>query len=415
MRVLYAIPRYGPQFIGNETHGQVVRELRQQGLEMEVLSFTTRDGGGGPAGWGAGFADEQVYRHLHSSNLGLRLASKLSSPWLHYDHVVSMAVGLLHVTRERDYDLLHIEGAYPLGAVAALTQALHRVPYIVTTTGGDLFSLPEQNYGYGQYRIPKRLISLALRRAAWVRANSALSLRLATQYGADPQRATVLPVSIGDACYPPNHLPLPVFRQAQRQELGEQYGWSTRPILMVVGRLFNLKAQELLIEALPALHAAGIPAQAVIVGPSRTDAERGDYRAFLERVAAEQGVADYCTFTGFIPNTEINRYLAAADLLIVPSRIEGLNRVVIEAAAVGTPSIVSDGAGAAELIASYGCGLIVPRGNATALAHAIKRVLRDHRALAQLQAATHELAHQQRATYVAQALVGIYQQTLSLS
>ncbi len=404
MRVLYATPRYGAQFMGNETHGEVVQAIRQRGIAMDVLSFTTRDGGGGPPGWGPGFGDEDVYRHLHSSTLGLRIASRLSSPLLHYDHVISMIVGLLAITRQRRYDILHIEGAYPLGAVAALTQPIHRTPYIVTTTGGDLFTLPDLNYGYGQYPIPRRLISLALRRAAWVRANSALSLRLAAEYGANPARATVLPVSIGQACYPPAAVALSEFRAASRAALGQQYGWDSRPLVMCVGRLFHLKAQELLIAALPALQQALGPVQICIVGP-----DRDGYREFLEQTARQVGVAEACTFTGVVPNTSINQYLAAADVLAVPSRLEGLNRVVIEAAAVGTPSVVSDGAGAAELIATYGCGLIVPRNNVAALAHAIERILASPVAWQQLHQSSQALAAQQRASGVADALVTMYQ------
>ncbi|MBA3469917.1 MAG: glycosyltransferase [Herpetosiphonaceae bacterium] len=404
MRVLYAIPRYGAQFMGNETHGEVVNAIRQQGIAMDVLSFTTRDGGGGPPGWGPGFGDEEVYRHLHSSTLALKVASRLSSPLLHYDHVISMTTGLLAVTGQRRYDILHIEGAYPLGAVAALTQPIHQTPYIVTTTGGDLFTLPELNYGYGQYPLPRRLISLALRRAAWVRANSTLSLRLAAEYGANEERATVLPVSIGEACYPPDTLPLSEFRATSRATLAAQYGWNSRPLVMCVGRLFHLKAQELLIEALPALQQALGPVQLCIVGP-----DRDGYREFLEQTAQQAGVAESCTFTGAVPNTTISQYLAAADVLAVPSRLEGLNRVVIEAAAVGTPSVVSDGAGAAELIATYGCGLIVPRNSATALAHAIERILASPSAWEQLHRSSQALAAQQRASGVASALVTMYQ------
>lgn len=52
MRLLYAIPRYGQQFISNETHGEIVRELRTLGVDVDVLSFTTRAGASGPGAGG---------------------------------------------------------------------------------------------------------------------------------------------------------------------------------------------------------------------------------------------------------------------------------------------------------------------------------------------------------------------------
>lgn len=412
MRVLYAIPRYGEQFMSGETHGEVVRELRARGVAVDVLSFTSRSGHSGPVGWSSGFGSEQVYRHPQNRNLPLRLASRALRPLLHYDHLLSMVDGLRQVTRARRYDLLHIEGAYPLGVAAMLTQRQHRLPYVITTTGGDMFTLPELNYGYRQYRVPRWLIAQALRRASWIRANSALVGRMVAGLGVAPAQITVLPVSIGDACYPPAEQTLDGFRAAARATLVAQFGWDERPIIGLVGRLFSLKAPELLLEALPLIRQQLGPVRACIIGPSRTDPQVGDYRDFLENTAQRLGVAEDCIFTGSVPNHTISQYLAACDLLAVPSRLEGLNRVVIEAAAVGTPSVVSTGAGAAELIATYGCGLIVPRNNVAALAHACTRILSNPGTQIQFRTAALELAEHLRAAGVARQLETIYHRTL---
>jgi glycosyltransferase involved in cell wall biosynthesis len=306
-----------------------------------------------------------------------------------------------------------VEGAFPLGAAAALSRRQSGTPYVVTTTGGDLFRLPGQGYGYGHYPLPRRLIGLGLRRAAWVRANSALSARLAAGYGADARRVSVLPVSIADISYPPDGEPLAAYRARCRAALAQQHGWDDRPLIVCVGRLIALKAPELLIEALPRIRDTVGALRVCIVGPSRPDAQRGDYLAFLRRRAAELGVTDLCTFTGYIPLAEIRDYLAAADLLAVPSRLEGLNRVVIEAGAVGTPSVISQGAGAAELVARYGSGLVVPVGSAPALAHAIGRLLKSPSALGDLGRRALELGRDHSAAAVARGLERIYAGALS--
>jgi glycosyltransferase involved in cell wall biosynthesis len=181
-------------------------------------------------------------------------------------------------------------------------------------------------------------------------------------------------------------------------------------VVVSVGRLISLKAPELLIEALPAICASAGPVRLCIIGPGRPDAVRGDYLAFLKQRAADLGVAHLCTFTGQVPLPDIKRYLAAAHLLAVPSRIEGLNRVVIEAGAVGTPTVISDGAGAAELVALYGCGLITPVGSVSALEHAIQRLLLAPRALAECGERARQLARDHSAAGVARGLVDIYQQ-----
>ncbi|NJK81545.1 MAG: glycosyltransferase family 4 protein [Chloroflexaceae bacterium] len=345
MRILYVIPRYGPQFVSNETHGEVVRELQRLGVNVDVLSFTTRSGAGGPGGWGSGFGSEWVYRHVQGANVFERGLTRVAQAVLHYEYFFAMLAGYLRITRARTYDLIHVEGTFPLGAVAALAAPQVPTPYIITTTGGDLFRLPDEGYGYGHYLLPRQLMRLALQRCAWVRANSRLIGRLAIGYGADPQRITPLPVSIADMCYPPPAVPLPDFRMAARMRLEAKHGWSPDvPIVVCVGRLISLKAPELLIEALPDLCEQVGPVRVCIIGPSRPDPQRGDYLAFLQQRAADLGVSEYCTFTGAVAWPALQDYLAAADLLAVPSRLEGLNRVVFEAGAVGTPSVISDGA-----------------------------------------------------------------------
>ncbi len=413
MRLLYTIPRYGQQFISNETHGEIVRELGRLGIDVDVLSFTTRKGAGGHGGWGGGFASERVYRHVQGAQLFERPLAPLARRLLHYEFFFSMLAGYLHVVQRDAYDLVHIEGAFPLGAVAALASRRARTPYVTTTTGGDLFRLPGQSYGYGHYRLPRWLIGLGLRNAAWVRANSMLSARLAEGYGANPQRISVLPVSIAAVSYPPSNLTLATYRSSSRSMLAQRHGWDDAPLIVCVGRLIALKAPELLIDALPQIRAQVGPVRVCIVGPSRDDAQRGDYLAFLQRRAAELGVEQMCTFTGYVPLPEIRDYLAAADLLAVPSQLEGLNRVVIEAGAVGTPTVISDGAGAAELVARYGCGLVIPAGRAPALAHAIIRLLAVPSTLARLGQAALELAHDHSAAAIAGGLAQIYQQAVS--
>ncbi len=415
MHLLYVIPRYGPQFTSNVTHGELVRELQGLGLAVDVLSFTTRTGAGGTAGWGAGFGTERVYRHVQGATLAERGLGVLSKHGLHYEYFFSMLTGYLHLTRQQAYDLIHIEGTFPLGAVAALAQHYGGVaaPYVITTTGGDLFRLPGEGYGYGHYRLPRLLMSLALRRAAWVRANSRLIGRLAVGYGADPQRITPLPVSIADFWYPATAAELPAYRQACRAQLAAQHGWQPdRPVIGFVGRLISLKAPELLIAALPAIRAQVGPVQVCIVGPSRADPTHGDYLAYLRQSAQQAGVAQWCTFTGGLPPEQVRGYLAAADLLAVPSRLEGLNRVVFEAGAVGTPCVISDGAGAAELVAAYSNGFVVPAGDVPALAHAISRLLGSPRALHECSQRAYALACSCSAAAVARGLVEIYGQAL---
>jgi glycosyltransferase involved in cell wall biosynthesis len=111
------------------------------------------------------------------------------------------------------------------------------------------------------------------------------------------------------------------------------------------------------------------PAELVLIGEGRD-------RAMLEQLASELGIASYVHFLGFRANPF--PYIRAAQMLILSSRYEGLPMVLREAMAVGTPVISADcPTGPRDLLDGGETGLLVPPGDADALAHAIERLLTD--------------------------------------
>ena len=73
---------------------------------------------------------------------------------------------------------------------------------------------------------------------------------------------------------------------------------------------------------------------------------------------------------------DIRPYLAAADVVVLPSYREGVPRVAMEAAAAGRPVVAYDVRGVREVV-DPATGLLVPRGDTTALAAAVKGLLED--------------------------------------
>jgi glycosyltransferase involved in cell wall biosynthesis len=70
-------------------------------------------------------------------------------------------------------------------------------------------------------------------------------------------------------------------------------------------------------------------------------------------------------------------YYAAAHVVAVPSLLEGFNKVAVEAAALGTPVVISTGAGAHSYFSQHRAGLVVPAGDVAALADAIAHILSE--------------------------------------
>ncbi|MER7762437.1 glycosyltransferase [Streptomyces sp. NPDC097619] len=140
------------------------------------------------------------------------------------------------------------------------------------------------------------------------------------------------------------------------------------PLAVCVGRLCQQKGQDLLLRAWPEVTGHAPTARLVLVGDG-PDAER------LRR-SAPPGVL----FAGAA--ADIRPWLRAADLVVLPSRWEGMALAPLEAMACGRPVVVSDVSGARESLPPGQAPLcLVPPEDPTALAKALGRLLAEPRLL----------------------------------
>ncbi len=96
----------------------------------------------------------------------------------------------------------------------------------------------------------------------------------------------------------------------------------------------------------------------------------------LVRHVEELELTDRVIFTG--ARTDVPDLLALADVVVHCSiRPEPFGRVVVEALAAGRPLVAADGGGVVEIVEPDRTGVLVPAGDASALAAAIGRVLDD--------------------------------------
>ncbi len=136
------------------------------------------------------------------------------------------------------------------------------------------------------------------------------------------------------------------------------------PLLLALGRLHSDKAFDVLLAAL-----------AELPGVYCWLAGEGPERAALERQAVRLGLGGRLRFLGWREDTAA--LMAAADLLVCPSRIEPLGNVVIEAWARALPVVAAASAGPKGLITEGENGLLVALEDARGLAAAIGRVLAE--------------------------------------
>ncbi|MDE2403616.1 MAG: glycosyltransferase family 4 protein [Sphingomonadales bacterium] len=150
-----------------------------------------------------------------------------------------------------------------------------------------------------------------------------------------------------------------------------------------VGRLSREKGQRGLLEAFAAVRDRLPGARLDLVGD-------GPLRADLEALAAALGIGEAVRFHGALPEAETLAVIAGADIFVLPSFMEGLPVVIIEAMALGKPVIASGVAGIPELVRDGRNGVLVPPSHGAALAEAMARLAADPTACRRLGAAGQE-------------------------
>ncbi len=264
---------------------------------------------------------------------------------------IAVFAALLPVLRRqiamgRDFALIDAHYFYPDGVAAVLLgRALGR-PVVVTARGSDLNLIAD-------FRVPRRWIRWAAAKAeGLVAVSSGLRDRLAA-LGARPDRVRVLRNGVDLAQFRPGD------RAAARRGLG-----LTRPTLLAVGNLVALKRHKLMVEALALLPETDL----VIVGD-------GPQRGAIEALARQRGIPDRVRLLGRLPQERLAQIYQAADLLLLVSTHEGWPNVLLESMACGTPVVVSEIAGIADIVATPAAGLVVAAVTAQRLAAAISDLL----------------------------------------
>jgi len=136
-----------------------------------------------------------------------------------------------------------------------------------------------------------------------------------------------------------------------------------------IARLCDVKGQRELIEA-----TALVPDVQVAIAGADLE-QNGAYRALLERLAADRGVSDRVHFLGF--RDDASAVLDQLDVVVLPSWIEGLPIIVLEAMAHAKPVIATAVGGTAELVEDGETGLLVAPRDPPQLAGAIRSLAAD--------------------------------------
>jgi glycosyltransferase involved in cell wall biosynthesis len=139
---------------------------------------------------------------------------------------------------------------------------------------------------------------------------------------------------------------------------------SDGPVIGTIARLEAAKGVDLFIEALAAL--PGVTGVIIGTGPDA---------AALQNTVSSLGISDRVEFVGWADDAR--SWLPSFDVFVLPSRLEALPMSIVEAMLAGVAVVSTDVGGVRELIDEGMSGLVVPPGDATALASAVRELLDD--------------------------------------
>jgi teichuronic acid biosynthesis glycosyltransferase TuaC len=240
--------------------------------------------------------------------------------------------------------------AYPDGVAAVGLGRLLGVPSVVGVLGSDLNILP------AIAGVPA-VLRLALPAARRVVAVSRALAAKAVSFGAAPERVAVVPNGVDPAIFFPRD------RAAARAALG---AGSDGTWILFVGRLERAKGIAELLAAFAPIAAQEPAARLVLVGD-------GALRGLCEQAAAQ--LPGRIVVAGARPLSEVAQWIAAADVLTLPSWNEGTPNVVLEALASGRPVVATNVGGIPDLVSSPELGELVPPRDPAALGAALVRAL----------------------------------------
>lgn len=261
---------------------------------------------------------------------------------------VAPAARLCRRLRRERPTLFHAHLSWPLAAKWALAAAVTaRVPSVATVHLIPEFELERSSYW--------QLRALARGVGRYIAVSRALGDELVDRFG--------FPAAKVEVVY--NAVRLERFAEPPPAGLREEIaGGSDRPLVLTCARLDEQKGLDVLLRA-----AAEVPEATFAL------AGTGPLGHSLEALAAELGLDERLRFLGYRP--DVPDLLASADVFALPSLFEGSPLAVLEAMAARRPLVSSAIGGTNEVVVDGESGLLVPPGDATALAAALRRLLAD--------------------------------------
>jgi N-acetyl-alpha-D-glucosaminyl L-malate synthase BshA len=296
------------------------------------------------------------------------------------DYTLPLSVKMAEVSRQHDLDVLHVHYAVPHATAAILARSMlaSQRPRVVTTLHGTDTTLLGRDPGYGP------AIRYALRQSDAVTTVSAF-LERETRELLDVDR----PIDVIHNFFEPRAA------RRTRAEVRRELGIGDEALLLHASNLRPLKRIDLLLESVARIRPRDSFKLVILAG-----ADFSPFTADVHRL----GLSDRVIVREHVG--EIEDYLQAADVGVFTSDMESFCLSLLEAMCFGCPSVATSVGGVPEVVESGVSGLLVPAGNADAVARAAESLIADPALRARLGGAARRRA---RSLFSADVIVSRYE------
>ena len=255
------------------------------------------------------------------------------------------------ILRKNKFDAVILNTSLAAFLVRAAMIGMRRRPYVHNIVHGYLFDEPIASKKDRILRMCERIVK---RQTDTISVMNAADLEITKNNKLARSSDAAFLYGMG--------VSLTVSDLAPNTELRAQYAGAEDLLCTFVGELSGRKNQAFLVEATRRLRERGIPVKLMLLG-------EGAEREALEAQIATNGLSEHVFLLG---NQEpVLPYLAAADLYVSASKIEGLPFNVMEAMACGLPILASSAKGQTDLL-SQTPGAIYPTGDMDAFCSAVE-------------------------------------------
>lgn len=366
MRVLILSQYYDPEPLPKA--GELARELRDRGHEVEVITgFPNYPAGKLYDGYRLapvrratvdGIKVIRVFEYpYHGRNRFLRLVN-------YWSFVLFAPLAALFVHRA---DVMYVwHPPLTVGVAAWVISRLRRVPFVydVQDIWPDAAVLSGMLREGLLWRAMLKLERFVYRRAAYLLVVTPAARQNLIGKGVPPEMVSVMNNWIDESLFAD-------VDESERPRLRELHGWSDSFVAIFAGNLGMVQGLDTLVRAASML-TNDDRIRVVFVGD-------GTDRARLQTLTRELNIENRVEFIGRLPMTEMPRYMAAADALVVHLRRSDRARSIIPSKtlaylAAGKPIVMAMEGAAADLVVEAGAGITLPGDEPEKLAEVLRQL-----------------------------------------